>query len=741
MKTLNSLADRASVMVRRLGGVMALAIWCHVLVASPSACADELESTPVVVGNDIKPKTTDSGQGGDVNTALPLPVKSSTKRQIMLHMTVATVTGLTSKDEKLNLIELVDPSVKELPDESTVIVSMRDPGAFRTFETLLKSYFTPKILAEPTLVVLAGRAAKFQSGGELPILTIKERVNGETRDRVEYKAFGVIVSVVPTIGDDGNIRLDLEAEHSRILPPSKRNEPSSPAIQSRKIQTGVKFEPGQTMILLEKPSGKNAAGEKLLITVTPELVAGLDDQVPSPIQPAKPPHSRGNTSDTAGLPKRPASSVKIIRVADLKKTLELHRGTTCFFESDERINRVAAESEGVVDIEPVTPHRLRIRATSVGTTSVSLRDEKGNVSRLEVSVVNDTRPLARKLKQLYPQLSIEIHDVNNSLLLRGDVATKEQAAQIIEIAEQYAPRVLSHLVVQSQPTKNLGAIPKLTTELNQLKRTFGPLHPLTAERNATLRELRKNEISLRSAKAAAPKAKPAQSPERARGDRPRLLNEVRLLRQDVRRLIELLESKLEKEETSMTEPSPSDSLFPAPHPASKSPGPWKMSLQEALRVALENYRVSGSSSRLSRPDLKGTGAPSATSADLTRRNAPRSSTERARNVESHYRQLWSKWRDLEAARATQHRLLENWRQAEAKSPRGAGAEKSLRLEYFQSKQSCDVLLNDVREAESTLRSTLGISASDGRRIQPTDSPPTVGSDDELDQPGQAGRAH
>ncbi len=57
-----------------------------------------------------------------------------------------------------------------------------------------------KVLAEPTLVADVGRAAKFHSGGELPVVEVRERINGRTTpSNVSAEPFGLRLEFTPTI--------------------------------------------------------------------------------------------------------------------------------------------------------------------------------------------------------------------------------------------------------------------------------------------------------------------------------------------------------------------------------------------------------------------------------------------------------------------------------------------------------------------------------------------------------------
>lgn len=66
-------------------------------------------------------------------------------------------------------------------------------------------------LARPKLVVLSGKEAEINVGGEIPILTIAE---GEPK--VEYKEYGIILSILPETTENGSIKTQLRVEVSEV---------------------------------------------------------------------------------------------------------------------------------------------------------------------------------------------------------------------------------------------------------------------------------------------------------------------------------------------------------------------------------------------------------------------------------------------------------------------------------------------------------------------------------------------
>ena len=91
---------------------------------------------------------------------------------------------------------------------------------FFAFVEALRENNLVKILAEPTLVTVSGRAASFNSGGEFPI-PVPQSLGALS---IEYKTFGTRVDYVPIVLGNGRVRLEVRPSVSEIDPTRKRND-------------------------------------------------------------------------------------------------------------------------------------------------------------------------------------------------------------------------------------------------------------------------------------------------------------------------------------------------------------------------------------------------------------------------------------------------------------------------------------------------------------------------------------
>lgn len=108
-----------------------------------------------------------------------------------------------------------------------------------------------RILAEPNLTVMSGQAGSFLAGGEFPVPVGQQ--NGSIT--VEFKRYGVTLSVVPTVLSDGRINLHINPEVSQLSQQGAvqltvaNSSISVPALTVRRAETSVELGSGQSFAI------------------------------------------------------------------------------------------------------------------------------------------------------------------------------------------------------------------------------------------------------------------------------------------------------------------------------------------------------------------------------------------------------------------------------------------------------------------------------------------------------------
>ncbi|AZT82390.1 secretin [Marinobacter sp. NP-4(2019)] len=102
-------------------------------------------------------------------------------------------------------------------------------------------------LAEPSLVTLSGQSATFLSGGEFPIPVSR----GDDGIEVEFKQFGVSLSLTPTVVGEDQIILKVAPEVSDLDDAAgiASGGITIPGLRVRRTETTVAMAPGETFII------------------------------------------------------------------------------------------------------------------------------------------------------------------------------------------------------------------------------------------------------------------------------------------------------------------------------------------------------------------------------------------------------------------------------------------------------------------------------------------------------------
>ena len=116
------------------------------------------------------------------------------------------------------------------------------------------------ILAEPRLSARSGGEATFLAGGEFPIES--STINGSN---IEFKEFGVSLSIKPVVDRNNNIRGNVSTEISSIDNSVAVN--GIPGLLTRKTSTDISMKSGETLVmsgLINQQTSKDNTGVKFL---------------------------------------------------------------------------------------------------------------------------------------------------------------------------------------------------------------------------------------------------------------------------------------------------------------------------------------------------------------------------------------------------------------------------------------------------------------------------------------------
>lgn len=153
-------------------------------------------------------------------------------------------------------------------------------------------------------------------------------------------------------------------------------------------------------------------------------------------------------SAAAQQPSLAPLSPPIIQRADAaNQRLEMTVNTSRMLTLESKIPRAQVNNKDIVDLTPLSPNAIQVFAKKAGVTQINLWDEHDQIHSIDVVVYPDARELSLVLQSQFPHATVQVKPSANSVILSGFVSEPDQASQIIKIAEDYYPKVISLLKV------------------------------------------------------------------------------------------------------------------------------------------------------------------------------------------------------------------------------------------------------------------------------------------------------
>jgi pilus assembly protein CpaC len=109
------------------------------------------------------------------------------------------------------------------------------------------------------------------------------------------------------------------------------------------------------------------------------------------------------------------------------------------FRLAEKAKRVSVSQPAVADVLVVAPTQLLINGKAVGTTSLIVFDEKGEVTNFDLMVTPDVAALRGQLRVVLPEEKVDVSTSGPSLVLRGEVSNEVVYDKVLEIVRTYLP--------------------------------------------------------------------------------------------------------------------------------------------------------------------------------------------------------------------------------------------------------------------------------------------------------------
>jgi pilus assembly protein CpaC len=120
-------------------------------------------------------------------------------------------------------------------------------------------------------------------------------------------------------------------------------------------------------------------------------------------------------------------------------TISVTINKSMVFRLAERAKRVSVSQPAVADVIVVAPSQLLINGKAIGTTSMIVFDEKGEVTNYDLVVAPDIAALRGQLRTVFPNEKVDVSTSGPALVLRGEVSNETVYDKVLEIAISYLP--------------------------------------------------------------------------------------------------------------------------------------------------------------------------------------------------------------------------------------------------------------------------------------------------------------
>jgi pilus assembly protein CpaC len=112
-----------------------------------------------------------------------------------------------------------------------------------------------------------------------------------------------------------------------------------------------------------------------------------------------------------------------------------------------RISRVDGFDPETLTVTALSPTHLRVQALAPGVTTLVVTDQNDKIYTVEIFVSGDVRHPQAYIDRFFPKASVQAVAIRDSAVLRGWVTKPAHITELVEIAEQFYPKVLNQMNV------------------------------------------------------------------------------------------------------------------------------------------------------------------------------------------------------------------------------------------------------------------------------------------------------
>ena len=143
----------------------------------------------------------------------------------------------------------------------------------------------------------------------------------------------------------------------------------------------------------------------------------------------------------------PLAQAVVFKVQGTNERLEMVVNSSRILTMDQKVPQVQAANPDVVELTPLSATQVQLLAKKAGVTQVNLWDENQKVHVIDVVIFPDARELSMLLQSQFPTTALRVVPTANSVILSGHVDDPNQISRIIQIAEDFYPKVINNITI------------------------------------------------------------------------------------------------------------------------------------------------------------------------------------------------------------------------------------------------------------------------------------------------------
>ncbi len=137
----------------------------------------------------------------------------------------------------------------------------------------------------------------------------------------------------------------------------------------------------------------------------------------------------------------------VFKLQTQNERMSMTVNTSRIVSLDKQMPQVQVNNPEIVQLTVLSPNQIQLAAKKTGVTQVNIWDEKNQIYTIDVIVFGDARELQEMLASQFPNTSLRVTPVANSVVISGFVDRPQLVPHVIRIAEEYYPKVINNIVV------------------------------------------------------------------------------------------------------------------------------------------------------------------------------------------------------------------------------------------------------------------------------------------------------